>query len=985
MIKKAATLGVFAPLAAAGLTILAVLSLSPHGGGVSAIHYPCHPPPEAGAPGGEPAEFWYVNDTTETASDLCVVYAGSGGTLNSLQIIEQPEACPAIDGHQIISGSTTNGPIAVAGDNRVYIDWGVPCVDPGEEVIITVFSSAGPLTEVEVLWTLGGEPIASPTPTLTPTPTPTASPTPMEPTPTASATATPSGSPGPSPEFGAVFAGVDLRHLPANVYRQGDDVWIVVPRTQQVAFGQPRLVGPLDDVVPVDFITLDLTSFPALEIVKEYYGLPQQTELDIYSFDLPVDAGIGEYIFELPFGDEKLVVEFKVVFNVEKPDGWTKEEFEQWKRGNRERLYTSLTEHRDVTLDIFNETYNMEIKEIEKGVKKISEAAKKKREWVTNNTTYGHNGAYGNDYCYPDIKTFMKKLWERFEDNTKPFAQGECSDNCMVLVAKLRAQNIPARAISGLGTFRYNYHCWVEFWDGDEWQSMDSTPGLVQDPQDPDDFWDENTSGGSPVTQDPNNPGGNPLDLSDEYAPPGGGGSSISGGAECLVEITPTVEGAPYQFGETINANVRFSNNAGSAQSVETTIAVINTEPEGLFGIQSDRRTVFEQMETIDLPGGGAADRPVSLVSAEYLDSGKFALMASAGEGCSETLFFDVAGGLGVSVSLPATADVGETFDIEVSVANQMGVTVNNISLGLATPTYSSLPFTTEGLGSLTPGGETAITYEASISRCGPWTFAAHVDGDESSGSTAFGHIEVPCGPLLDVEAASEGAQSASAGMSRIRGLISNLGDRPLGPTEVVLHLPDGLATGDPQTVQLAGLAPGETVELVWEATAEATGPYTYAITAIDASGEHRDIEFARLLAGAGPALTQGDVDCDGDTDTVDALGLLRYVAALEVAQEPGCPEIGSEVASQFGDVDCNDDVDVVDALQVLRHVAGLPVAQQDPCPDIGEPLTGGAAGLSRRAAVAALLAAAGVAVGGSLVVRRERRYPAEVDRRSGY
>ena len=36
------------------------------------------------------------------------------------------------------------------------------------------------------------------------------------------------------------------------------------------------------------------------------------------------------------------------------------------------------------------------------------------------------------------------------------------------------------------------------------------------------------------------------------------------------------------------------------------------------------------------------------------------------------------------------------------------------------------------------------------------------------------------------------------------------------------------------------------------------------------------------------------------------------------------------------GDVDCDGDVDAVDALKGLRHVASLPVTQNDPCPDVG-------------------------------------------------
>jgi Tol biopolymer transport system component len=88
-----------------------------------------------------------------------------------------------------------------------------------------------------------------------------------------------------------------------------------------------------------------------------------------------------------------------------------------------------------------------------------------------------------------------------------------------------------------------------------------------------------------------------------------------------------------------------------------------------------------------------------------------------------------------------------------------------------------------------------------------------------------------------------------------------------------------------------------------------------------------------------GPELTQGNVDCDQDVDSVDALKQLRHVAAMPVSQEPGCPEIGSEVASLFGDVDCDNDVDSVDALKVLRYVAGLGVQQSEPCTDIGQAL----------------------------------------------
>jgi len=84
------------------------------------------------------------------------------------------------------------------------------------------------------------------------------------------------------------------------------------------------------------------------------------------------------------------------------------------------------------------------------------------------------------------------------------------------------------------------------------------------------------------------------------------------------------------------------------------------------------------------------------------------------------------------------------------------------------------------------------------------------------------------------------------------------------------------------------------------------------------------------------PALTQGDLDCNGDVSSVDALKELRHVAGLSVSQNEPCPDIGTDVASLWGDVDCNGGVTSVDALKVLRHVAGLPVSQEPGCPAIG-------------------------------------------------
>jgi hypothetical protein len=54
--------------------------------------------------------------------------------------------------------------------------------------------------------------------------------------------------------------------------------------------------------------------------------------------------------------------------------------------------------------------------------------------------------------------------------------------------------------------------------------------------------------------------------------------------------------------------------------------------------------------------------------------------------------------------------------------------------------------------------------------------------------------------------------------------------------------------------------------------------------------------------ATASPSgLTQGDVDCNGDVSSVDALKELRYVAQLSVSQNEPYPDIGEDVAPRSG------------------------------------------------------------------------------------
>jgi len=83
-----------------------------------------------------------------------------------------------------------------------------------------------------------------------------------------------------------------------------------------------------------------------------------------------------------------------------------------------------------------------------------------------------------------------------------------------------------------------------------------------------------------------------------------------------------------------------------------------------------------------------------------------------------------------------------------------------------------------------------------------------------------------------------------------------------------------------------------------------------------------------------------GDVDCDHDVDSVDALKVLRNVAGLPIDQTGPCHAVGASItvdgaARKFGDWDCDGNVTAVDALAVLLFVVNDPLTPSG-CPVVG-------------------------------------------------
>jgi CSLREA domain-containing protein len=228
----------------------------------------------------------------------------------------------------------------------------------------------------------------------------------------------------------------------------------------------------------------------------------------------------------------------------------------------------------------------------------------------------------------------------------------------------------------------------------------------------------------------------------------------------------------------------------------------------------------------------------------------------------------------------------------------------------------------------LTSAESGSVEVEGTLSSTVSTSYLVEVFASDECDASGNGEGQRPLGwVVVNLDASGEGGFSFEA-------------FEPIEPGSSITATATSLTTDDTsefsECIELTGPTPTPTVAPTPTATPTPTPTPTGGVTPSSSpTSTPTPTPLGRI---------QGDVNCDGNVTSIDALGILRFVAHLSpLAQQDPCPDIGANSGGVFGDIDCKEGVTSVDALGILRFVALLdPLAQQEPCTDIGDtPATG--------------------------------------------
>ncbi len=482
-------------------------------------------------------------------------------------------------------------------------------------------------------------------------------------------------------------------------------------------------------------------------------------------------------------------------------------------------------------------------------------AANKKRQWLSDHADWD-DGSLGT-ICYGDTKDFLDGI-EGAAPGTK--ATYQCSDACAMLVNMLRAEGIPARAVTGTD-FKsgWNYHCWVEANFGSGWKAMDATsddspvtsPDLTgdgqpdmdvdQDAVDPMTYWNNNFPGDGQAqiwTTDPDT--GQPIDITSSYH------STLGPPPVCDVTIAVSTDMASYVVGENVTIFIDLNNTGSQIEMLEINSLTQRFAAVGDFFMDVNEYVLNDTDIVILTPAGMPGSTTTltkMLTKSNYEENGDYHNFVTSNESvgtdpCFGESFFDIFARIDLMVSHPSEVAPGGSIDEIISVTNTGPDTLFNVNIQSRTPHYSSQPDINYTIDSLLAGQTNTSTFPQNMGFYGDFNY--HTFADSGDGDFEFQSEGIRSQRLEEIMIRNDGLLKKSVAEGDvIRATVFNPSDFVLTNVTAELFLQEGMKlpkqAGDFKQ-NVGDLQPGESAIVEWNVTYTSTGPLSYEVQAYDAN-----------------------------------------------------------------------------------------------------------------------------------------------------
>ena len=307
------------------------------------------------------------------------------------------------------------------------------------------------------------------------------------------------------------------------------------------------------------------------------------------------------------------------------------------------------------------------------------------------------------------------------------------------------------------------------------------------------------------------------------------------------VEINVTTDKTQYNLGENVVLNVTIINDG------DVSINNINTEVINFRGY-GVTRYVWRDLHIINIPAHTTYYKEYILSINDYKYDGEYQVFSNI-DNIANSAEFNVIGGINITVSLPETVLINETFTVTLEANNTLDVPITNIEIQADFPYYAVITDspTIFSIPSLGPGETNTTSWNVKIPEDGYQSITFIAQSDRGDYKEMITGIEVMSNPFLrlDVEVPASVKKDSTFSVS---ATILNDGDLAAQNVQSELSLPPEMTTSENTIKYVGTIPPHENTIVMWNINANEAGTSAFTIMTSSSSSSTEDVVFIPIF-----------------------------------------------------------------------------------------------------------------------------------------